>query len=343
MNTESKDSYSSSTRPDSSGGWRRLAFTLGVLFIAWLLFTYVVPRLTMSEGPHSGTASASDINNLKMRIAALEAEVKQLHETSSPDTAAKFATLEEKMALLEQRRPARRVGELEEKVALLQNRLQTMEADTSVHMAGITAFTRMREAVRRGEAFDYELKQLASLTQGRDDIQKLLALLAPFAATGVPTQEALVDAFEQAVPRALSPGVKPDSLMANVKSLVRIRKVGSPEGKGNEAIIARAETALKEGKIKTSLQELNTLPPKTGAAFAGWKAKAVQYLESQDTLGTLEVMFTKNETPSPEPAKPEEKEAPPAPATEEPAPALEESAPLTEESPEATLEEPAGQ
>lgn len=306
---------------------RKLVITLALLGAAWLVFTIIMPRLTLPEAaqPTARTERADsskqqanaparekvgDIVSFAQRLEALEQEVQQLKDRpqATDDMAGQEAMKQFIEGVKQQREEAnaaseQRIAELESSLeeqkrlhGQVKQALEAMQAKTGNHIAALTAYAHLREAVLRAEPFDYQLSQLKKLTENLAELQQPIATLSTMAAVGAPEHSTLVRGFEHAAERALSPDTKPGSVLANVKSLVRIRKTGTPEGDDSEAIIARAENALSKKRVAAAIEILKDLPPAASKAFSDWHKEAQQYMDSRSALDTLEVALVQKKT-----------------------------------------------
>jgi hypothetical protein len=139
------------------------------------------------------------------------------------------------------------------------------------------AASALRNAVEHGDPFIAELAIVKPLAPDANAI----ALLEPFAASGVPNNAALGQELAGIIrPMLRASGEPPrdggflDRLQANAEKLVRIRPVGE-ETRGDDipAILARAEQRAAQGNISGVLSELNRLPPDARAPVQNWIAK----------------------------------------------------------------------
>lgn len=290
--------------------------TMALLFVAWFLLTQVAPRLTMdmSDAPENTAPVSQDILKQKeaeiaalgSRIDQLEAKLKTFEEvittshsgTSTADE--RITALQEKISQLESiaiNASQQNTGELkttlanqQQDIAAIKTDMEKLKAENSSRIAAITAYTGLQDAVNKGETFAHHLTLLEELLVTRADAKDMLAALAPYAPKGLVTRQELLTSFEKAVSAALSPDTKPDSVLSNLKTLVKVRKVGTPEGSDDEAIIARAETALHTGKVEDTIQLLRELSPQAASAFAGWVQSAGQFINAQKVLESLLVL-----------------------------------------------------
>jgi hypothetical protein len=148
--------------------------------------------------------------------------------------------------------------------------------DRAVRLAVVAAA--LRAAVERGTPFVPEVAAAKSL--GAD--AAALAPLEPFAASGVPSAEALARDLDKIEP-AMSAAAAPPShdggilgrLQANAERLVRVRPVGDTPGGDPAAALARAGAKAQRGDIAGALAEVERLPAAVKAPAADW-IKAAQ-------------------------------------------------------------------
>jgi len=164
----------------------------------------------------------------------------------------------------------------------MQKRLEALEQ--AVKSAPVDAAARLalsaavlRDAVASGAPFAAELNEARSL--GADE--KALNLLAPFAATGLPTAaalgkelSALIPAMQKASGGQTQAGGFLERIEANASKLVRIRPVGAPEGDDASAVLARTKTEAEHADIDGALADLAKLNAATRAPAQGWIEKA---------------------------------------------------------------------
>ena len=140
------------------------------------------------------------------------------------------------------------------------------------------AASALRNAVEHGDPFTAELAIVKPLAPDANAI----ALLEPFAVSGVPGNAALGQELAAIVRPMLGASSDAprdagflDRLQANAQKLVRVRPV-EEEARGNDrtAILTRIEQRAAQGNISGALAELNKLPPEARAPMQGWIAKA---------------------------------------------------------------------
>jgi hypothetical protein len=140
------------------------------------------------------------------------------------------------------------------------------------------AASALRNAVEHGDPFIAELAIVKPLAPDAGAI----ALLEPFAASGVPGNAALGQELATIVrPLLRASDQTPadagflDRLQANAQKLVRVRPVDEePRGDDRSAILSRVEQRASQGNVAAAMTELNKLPADARAPMQTWIAKA---------------------------------------------------------------------
>ncbi len=217
---------------------------------------------TASQARERADAAAKAVTDLQ---ASVQDVAKSNAAGISP---AELDALQKRIAALEQSAKAARAEIAKASAADLVARL-------ALSAAGL------RNAVLSGAPFTAELAQAKSL--GADD--KALAPLAPFAATGVPTVQALAHELRALLPAMLKisgaqapQGGFLERLQANAGKLVRIRPLDAPPGDDASAVLARLEIDAAKADIAGALADLGKLAEATRAPARAWieTAKARQ-------------------------------------------------------------------
>jgi hypothetical protein len=149
-------------------------------------------------------------------------------------------------------------------------------ADRAIRLALIVSG--LRSAVDRGLPFASELKAAKALMPN----PQALAPLEPFAASGVPTVEALGRELAALVPELAQTGDSSardgsylERLQSHAERLVRIRPVnGAAGGDDVAAVVARIEANAKQADIAGAVMELRKLPEPARVRAAAWLNKA---------------------------------------------------------------------
>ena len=248
-------------------------------------------------------AADGAVKTLTDRLGTIEATAKSTAEKVDAAGAADKA-LTERLAALESasRSMGERVADLGRRVdqvravaseADRQATIATEEAaqsraeapDRAIRLAFVT--TALRTAVERGGPFAGELAALKLLMPADK-----LAPLEPFAATGIPTAQALARELSAVVPAMLS-AVAPhgdgvlDRLQTSAERLVRIRPINEQPGDDPLTVIGRIEAKAGRGDIDGTLPEFAKLPEAARAPAAAWIRKAEARRAALDIAGRL--------------------------------------------------------
>ena len=226
-----------------------------------------------------GTA---DLKDLQKEVEALKAKLGALAEAhlagDTSDLAPQLTTLDQRIAKLEAALPE------------LSTAIDRSSASAKSGAAAI-AFANLRNAVAAGRPYAAELAGLKSLIPDPGD----LGALPLHAETGIPTVAALADTLTKlaetsaAAPPAPAETSILDSMMASAKSAISIRRIGADATGGKpEAVLARADAALKQGDLATAIKEVESLPAQARDPFAGWLDDARARASANDSLSKLE-------------------------------------------------------
>ncbi len=134
----------------------------------------------------------------------------------------------------------------------------------------------LKRALDRGGSFATELAEVSRIGSGRID----LAVLDRYKDDGVPTLADLARDFRPVTHAILDAASVPadasalDRLLIGAKSVVRVRRTDhGPDDTSIEAIVARMEAALADGKLAEVLAQAQKLPPKAAEPAGPWLAK----------------------------------------------------------------------
>ncbi len=161
--------------------------------------------------------------------------------------------------------------------------------ETARKAAARTAMSEVSAALISGQPFADSLLTLQDATGLSAD-----AALQAVAETGVPTLTSLQDAFPDIARAALVASINAgiaDGSIGRVEGFFRsqlgTRSLEPKEGDDPDAVLSRAEAALKAGQLEGALQELNALPDAGQAEFANWIADAKLRLEAERAVAAL--------------------------------------------------------
>lgn len=166
-------------------------------------------------------------------------------------------------------------------------RLRAEAAAEARRAALLTALGRVEQALVTGAAFGDPLDDLAAagiavpevLTRHAAGLPTLPALQAEFAE---PARAALQASLHQDMGDTLT-----ERLGTFLRSQTGARSLTPRDGTDPDAVLSRAEAALRDGRIADALAELGALPEPGQAAMAGWMAQAALAVQAQDAVAQI--------------------------------------------------------
>lgn len=213
------------------------------------------------------------------------------------------------------------VTALQEEVAALRSQIEGGAAsavNADIQAAAEAAEARLAEAQAQADALKSEVEATArrattsaSLSRVRaaldsgtgyaaplDDIAaagiEIPAVLIDGAQGGIPTIASLETAFPEAARAALDASLLADmgdTFAGRVSTFVRAqagaRSLTPREGTDPDAVLSRAEAAVKAGDLSKALTEIGALPQEGQAAMAGWTAEAQKRIDATDAVAAL--------------------------------------------------------
>ena len=261
----------------------------------------------------SNQAEISDVANAArdgvLSAAEADARAASLSERVE-DLGAKLVTLEGRLIEAEKRPMTEGLSstaieayerEVEQLRALVSEQLAEAEGlkahstRTAQETLAQAALTRVFSALDSGVPYRGALTELAGATGAA-----IPEALASHADTGVPTNMALADQFPDYARAALADARKQEkgdngsSLGHFLKTHLGARSTEPKEGDDADAILSRAEAALREGRLADSLTELTALPDTSQAVMADWRALAETRLAATQAVDTLAQSLNSN-------------------------------------------------
>ncbi|WP_299026701.1 hypothetical protein [uncultured Sulfitobacter sp.] len=219
-----------------------------------------------------------DLSPLEEQLTVLDARIAALEERPAivvpegvdADAAAAYAAeLDALKSSVETQR-----DEIE---ALLNNAKSVEEAAAQAATAASaqTAIAKIVSAIDAGQPFPDAFADLTALDVGEID-PALGAVAADGVATLSTLQAEFPDQARTALATARASGVEEgqQGLGGFLKRSLGARSVAPREGDDPDAVLSRAEAAIKSGDLNATLTELDTLPEEAQAAIADWRAAA---------------------------------------------------------------------
>lgn len=236
-------------------------------------------------------AMNATINDLESRLHTVE----KLPQGSGMEAAAAAATayereLQQMREMLDQE--LAKISAAKEDAATL----EVSAAEAAKAAGARAALARVLAAIDTGRPYGDALFDLTE--QAGVDAP---AALAAHADTGVITLSALQAAFPSAARAALDASVRAavaagemDRVSAFVRLQLGTRSLEPKDGTDADAILSRAESALKAGQIDAALSELTTLPDAGKPALEGWVADATARKDALAAGDALSQLVNKN-------------------------------------------------
>jgi hypothetical protein len=216
-------------------------------------------RRRLEEQRADMEAQRSDIESLTSEIGSLGSEIETQAATIADQREA-LTTQAENVAAM------RDAAEAEEQAARDSARAALRRA----------ALSRVQTALDTGQPFE------DALTDLRETDVELPEALTDLAQTGVPTRSDLAESFPDAARAALSrirnaqDGLGAVEIGDFFRNQLGMRSLVPREGDDPDAILSRAEAAIREGRLDAALSEIENLPEDARAALDDWVARATQ-------------------------------------------------------------------
>lgn len=256
----------------------------------------------------------TDLSGLETQIS----DVASTLETTTGAIGEQIAAIDVRLTTVE-RQPNADGTLSETALAAYQQELDDLRAELDAQQSAVMTAASQAEqdlAAARAEAERLEQEALAAAeaAQARAAINRIAAAVetgAPFADalsdldadipaalsdaadTGVATTASLVDAFPAAARSALSvarsEGMSDDAggLGGFLRSQFDVRSTSPQEGSGPDAVLSRAEAAVKEGRVADALAELDALPEVVRADLTDWTSRAQERADVLSAISTL--------------------------------------------------------
>lgn len=247
----------------------------------------------------SQPAGAADLSGIESRLTALE---------SAAGAPADLTAVQDRLTALESRTPPD-LTPLSDRIAGLEAALPDMVARATADLA---ARVEDRAAEVEASAEDVAAQQARAeglaalgtlgqaLEQGSPAPEAVTALNAalpqPLAGLdgltqGVPTRAALLADWPAAARAALAraPAAEAETenaVMGFLRRQTGARSLSPRDGASTDAILSRAEAALRAGDLQTTLTEIGALAPAPAAALDEWRTRASLRLQAEAALAT---------------------------------------------------------
>ncbi|RUW25292.1 MULTISPECIES: COG4223 family protein [unclassified Mesorhizobium] len=222
----------------------------------------------------AGSAAPVDLGPLNEKLAGLDALVKSAGDAAKAEDG--------------------RIAALEQSVSQLSGKVEAQASQPKIALA--IAASALKAALDRGAPFATELDTFAAIAPDAPEI----TVLRSYAEKGVPTRATIASEVEAAANAMVEAATPVDqnagffqSLVSSAESLVKVRPVGTVEGKGAPETVARLEVAVNQGDYAKALSEYDTLPDAAKSAGADFAGKLKARLEVEKQIDALIAGATK--------------------------------------------------
>lgn len=251
----------------------------------------------ISNGPDS-VAMAQSLDELSAKVAKMDAGLAALDARLSDLTQeALNAAISKEVVDGYQKELVDLQASLKAQREQVETMVQTAQAK-EVEVAQISqntltraALTRVDTALQSGRSYAAALAEYEAVIGGPAP-----DALAQFAQDGLVSLSELSDSFVDSARAALNAARSSEGDAATgsrlgsfLKSQLQARSVTPKEGDDADAVLSRAEAALKDGRLSDSLAELDMLPDASKEKMASWIATATA---RQDALNTIETLLS---------------------------------------------------
>ena len=275
-----------------------------------------------------GQTASADIAGLRSQIAALQTASDQSPLTQqindlSASVDQRLAALDDRITQAGQQAPVIGDQAQEEAVAQLSDQIAAQQADLERQRADLqaqldatraeaekiqqnavdaaraetarAALARVQGAIESGAAMQPALDDLG--TALTDPVPDALTAVAEGAPTLASLRETFPEASRAALAAARSSGEAGDDAGAFgtfLRNQLNVRSVAPRDGTSVDAILSRAEDALRNGRLNDTLAEIATLPESARAAMSDWTAQAEARAAAVDAADQLDASLTAN-------------------------------------------------
>ncbi len=190
-----------------------------------------------------------------------------------------------------------RIAALEKEIASLKAASPLRDNDTLLQSIRLlSAFHRLSDKVIGGKPFAAELTAFEQLTIPDTAPGSPLAILTPYADSGIPTFATLLVTFDQSVDGLNASEAVPPStadfserLKYNLTHLIRVHRIDEAQtGNTTDAIVGRAQAHLEHEEVEAAVSEIKSLPENARSNFAAWLDDAQMVTEAPSLVGQIE-------------------------------------------------------
>ena len=240
---------------------------------------------SVAQKAAASAAASGDPKAIARLVAQTEALRKAL--------AAQTATLKAETAKIGKSTGAA-LADLTARVARLEAQTRALAENASRTSSLLLALGQLRQAASSGRPFRAALESAAGLASREEAIKATLQRLEKFADAGAPSLRTLREQFDPLTARLIrasaiaQEGDWLDRMWARISSLVVVRRTGrAVTGDSLPALIARAETALRDSKLADAVALVEQMPAVARSGAAQWLKQARARLAVDGALAEL--------------------------------------------------------
>jgi hypothetical protein len=199
-----------------------------------------------------------------------------------------------------------KVAEIEQNVQTIASNEQSRQQNAERIVLSLE-LSNLKRALDRGQGQGYaaEIDEVQKASAGQLD----LAPLERFKDTGVATPAELKAQFRPLINAVIDADLEPadgsviDRLLAGAKSVVRVRRVShDAEDTSTEAIVARMEAAIDEGRLGDVLAQAKLLPQRARVPIEDWLTKVTARDTVDQAIAAVDQKLKASLAGAPEPA-----------------------------------------
>lgn len=229
------------------------------------------------------------VDDVNSRLAAQQARIDELSTRGAVDP----ALVERVQGFAAQAEALQ--GQIASAAAEAEKRIAAAESQASALQDSADAANRRAQAATAAAALQAALETGGARDQALADLQAA-GIQTPAVLTGeVPTLEQLRTDFPAAARDGLAASIKQapqdGGALGVIGDFLRVqtgaRSVEPREGNDPDAILSRADAAMKAGDVKGALEQVATLPQAGQDAMSGWTARAQVWVEANAALAAL--------------------------------------------------------
>ena len=256
-----------------------------------------IPVTDLSGVEAAQSAIADQARAMAGRITDLEARLDDLSARAAEDgslsTAAYAQELDALRAEMENLR-----GTAVAELGAARDAAASIEANAeaaALAAAGRAALSRIEGALETGAPMGAALDDLAAAIQA--DVPVELTAVRDGAPTLASLQASFPDYARAALATARREGASGEAeggLTAFLRNQLDIRSVAPKEGDSADAVLSRAEAALRQGRLTDTLAELGALPEVARAELTEWQGMAEARADALSAAATLATSLNDN-------------------------------------------------